>query len=630
MVAAALVADATGYNGRSRFFEDDPDGTGDALDGFVADVTTIAQSQCERAGSYTDIETLVCHLPIDHLTFAAQDSLAPYSGRYPMAIHVRATLLMEINGWDETALHDHLRTHPSLRQNLGFETLPNQSTFWRAWNERFSEKLRDAVRECADSIVRAARACGVSLPDRIDIDEADESDADDPPERQLVAAKTDEVWQQAKPFVTDAFALSRGPNWQIHENAFWEQHAYMGMREDMYARSGPASFSLDTTRERIPTGSTHRYQIGKLSVAEIRSMLRNTTRMLIARARQNGELDGPVFAAIDVTKGFPFTGDLEDHDDDILGYKDGNDYYQWAVLKIVGMDVPLVLDAIPRVRGQSKDEIVEKLLSQTTEMVDIDLVMMDREFDSGPVKDTCEEYGVHFLNPTRIFERSDEAETIAWMYRNGKRFHVTEEETLEGTSTRKQIYLPQRSNSDDDEDDSLSEVWTEMCGEWEFENVDGEPSEGMSFSRLLADIQREEEVEERKQKAKDGDVDTAETVVFETNHPYVTARGTDDQRMEGKEFIHMIERLIRWYRRRWGIENGFKKQKHFMVRTTSTERDYRFFNFAFACVLYNVWRLVDLLVKIAIDGEDLTYKPRVDANQFLTVAKQYYGLDPPD
>jgi putative transposase len=630
MVAAALVADATGHHGRSRFFEDESDGSDDVLDGFVADVTTIAQSQCERWEGYADIEMLICHLPIGHLTFAAHDASAPYAGPYPMAVHVRASLLKDFNGWDETALHDYLRTNPSLRRDLGFETLPNQSTFWRAWNERFSAELRDAVQECADAVVRAARACEVSLPDRIGTDGADGSEADTPPKHQLVAEKTDEVWQQAKPFVTDAFALDRGPNWEIHENAFWEQHAYMGMREDMYARSGPASFSLDTTRERIPTGSTHRYQIGKLSVAEIREMLRDTTRMLIARARQNSELDGSVMAAIDVTKGFPFTGDVEDHEDDILGYKDGNDYYQWAVLKIVGMDVPLVLDAIPRVRGQSKDEIVEELLSQATKMVDIDLVMMDREFDSKPVKKTCEEHDAHYLNPTRIFERSDEAETIAWMYRNGKRFHVTEEESDDGTPTRKQIYLPQRSNSDDDDDDSLSEVWKEMCGEWEFEDIEGEPSEGRSFSRLLADIQREEDIEERKQKAQDGEVDTAETVVFETNHPYVTTRDAGDQQMDGRAFVHMIERLIRWYRHRWGIENGFKKQKHFMVRTTSTERDYRFFNFAFACVLYNVWRLVDLLVKLAIDGENTSYAPRVDANQFLTVAKQFHGLDPPD
>ncbi len=633
MVAAALVASGTDYHGQTRFFEDELDGTDDALDGFVADVTTIVQSQCKRATDYADIEMLVSRLPIEHLTFAAHDSLAPYSGPYPMALLVRAFLIEEINGWDETALHDHLRANPSLLRRLGFESLPNQSTFWRAWNHRFSEALRDAVQECAETIVKAARACDVSLPERVSTNEASESDSVDCPERQLLAQKTDEVWQQAKPFVTDAFALDRGPNWEIHENAFWEQHAYMGMREDMYARSGPASFSLDTTRERIPTGSTHRYQIGKLSVAEIREMLRNTTRMIIARARQNGELTGKLWAAIDVTKGFPFTGDVEDHEDDILGYKDGSDYYQWAVLKIVGMDVPLVLDAIPRERGQSKDEIVEKLLEHTTEMVNLDLVMMDREFDSGPVKETCEEYGVHFLNPTRIFERSDEAETIAWMYRNSKRFHVTEEESDDGTPTRKQIYLPQRSSSgdgDDDEDDSLSAVWTELCGEWEFEDVDGEPSERMSFSRLLADIQREEDVEERKEKAQEGEVDTSETVVFETNHPYVTARDADDQQMDGKEFIHMIERLIRWYRRRWGIENGFKKQKHFMVRTTSTESDYRFFNFVFACVLYNVWRLVDLLVKLAIDGENRSYKPRVDANQFLAVAKQFYGLDPPD
>lgn len=474
---------------------------------------------------------------------------------------VRAFIIEEINGWDETAFHDYLRAHSSLRRRLGFETLPAQSTFWRAWNHRFSENLCDAVQECAEAIVKATRACDVSLPERVTIGEAGEAEADDHPKHQLVAAKTDEVWQQAKPFVCDAFSLNRGRNWQIHEHAFWEQHADMGMREDMYARSGPASFSLDTTRERIPTGSTHRYQIGTLSISEIRSMLRNTTRMLIARARQHGELDGKLWAAIDVTKGFPFTGDVEGHEDDILGYKDGNQYYQWAVLKIVGLDVPLVLDIIPRKRGQSEDEIVTELLTHATEMVDINLLMMDREFDSAGVKETCEEYDVHYLNPTRIFTDSDEAETIAWMYRNGKRFHVTEEASDDGTPTRKQLYLPKWSRSDDDDEaDDLSDVWQELCGEWMGDDIDGEPSGGMTFSRLLADIRREEATEERKQNAQNGDVDTAVTVVFETNHPYVTARSGDDgEQMDAKTFIHMIERMIRWDRHRWGIENGFKK-----------------------------------------------------------------------
>lgn len=79
-VTPALAGAATNHHGQSRFFDVEPSGTGDDLAGFVGDVTTIVQSQCERATDYADIETLVCRLPVDHCTFAAHDSSAPYSG----------------------------------------------------------------------------------------------------------------------------------------------------------------------------------------------------------------------------------------------------------------------------------------------------------------------------------------------------------------------------------------------------------------------------------------------------------------------------------------------------------------------------------------------------------------------
>ena len=80
-----------------------------------------------------------------------------------------------------------------------------------------------------------------------------------------------------------------------------------------------------------------------------------------------------------------------------------------------------------------------------------------------------------------------------------------------------------------------------------------------------------------------------------------------------------------------GVENGFKKIKSFRVRTTSMDREYRFFNFLFACTLYNVWWLVDLLVKLELLAEsELRHKPLVTADLFLTIAKDYVGLDPPD
>jgi IS4 transposase len=61
--------------------------------------------------------------------------------------------------------------------------------------------------------------------------------------------------------------------------------------------------------------------------------------------------------------------------------------------------------------------------------------------------------------------------------------------------------------------------------------------------------------------------------------------------------------------------------------------EYRFFNFLYACTLYNVWRLTDLLVKLELLAEsEFEYKPLVTADLFLTIAKEYniVGLDPPD
>ncbi|PSP38021.1 hypothetical protein BRC71_08600 [Halobacteriales archaeon QH_7_65_31] len=93
----------------------------------------------------------------------------------------------------------------------------------------------------------------------------------------------------------------------------------------------------------------------------------------------------------------------------------------------------------------------------------------------------------------------------------------------------------------------------------------------------------------------------------------------------------MVSRLIRQYSHRWGIENGFKQIKRFRVRATSMKFEYRFFNFLYACTMCNAWRLVDLLMKIELLAEsEFRHKPLVTADLFLTIAKDYAGLDPPD
>jgi putative transposase len=67
----------------------------------------------------------------------------------------------------------------------------------------------------------------------------------------------------------------------------------------------------------------------------------------------------------------------------------------------------------------------------------------------------------------------------------------------------------------------------------------------------------------------------------------------------------------------------------FMAETTSIDQRYRFFNFSFTCFLYSLCRLVDRGVALSL-GENPDDVRQARASTFLTIAKQYYGLDPPD
>jgi len=58
-----------------------------------------------------------------------------------------------------------------------------------------------------------------------------------------------------------------------------------------------------------------------------------------------------------------------------------------------------------------------------------------------------------------------------------------------------------------------------------------------------------------------------------------------------------------------------------MAATTSKDFRLRFFYFAFACLLYSIWRAVDLLVKSELTGE-YEHSPIVTADNTLTLLKK--------
>jgi IS4 transposase len=77
------------------------------------------------------------------------------------------------------------------------------------------------------------------------------------------------------------------------------------------------------------------------------------------------------------------------------------------------------------------------------------------------------------------------------------------------------------------------------------------------------------------------------------------------------------------YRRE--IESGYRSIKRFMAAATSKDFGLRFFYFAFACLLYWIWRAVDLLVQVALTGE-YERSPVITADNTLTLLKKETGI----
>jgi len=625
---------------------------------------------------HDDLEEAICLVPLNPWKMG-YDITEWHSKKRPEAL-LRAHLLRIVKGWaGETALVDYLEQdeNQELVEALGFDQdsdgnggLASKSTLWRVWNkDRLSEEHKQVLRVIGEVLVDVAREHNVPAPDEVyhpdpSVDAPESVEQDCASVRDRTVAVTEDIWENAKPMVTRNYKIPRGDNTEVHENVFYEGHANIGTRAGVYAESGIDSFAVTSTRERVHTGSLHRYHIQKIAPTEAREMHHETTKELISKARRNSELTGKITVGIDITKSNPYRSDKEIEFDEegnlshkwLLGYKDKDDdeedlpdlHFQWASIQIVGMDVPLVLDAIPVHRGLSRAAIVNELLDKATEMVDIELVLMDREFDTWGVKRACENHNVYYLNPGKIQQR--DRGTCTKLRQARKLVHVEKDKrppVNEGPA-RKRVFVPatRRSFTDDTlRDEDISQLQSKANSESQGKDLREEMAEELSdvvdekaektrrmFANILEDLKEEEE----NRNLRGSDEDTRLYALFKTNHPDITIpSGNNDEKEKWSEVekAHMVSAVVRKYSQRWGIENGYKQIKQFRVRTTSMKYEYRFFNFLFACTLYNVWRLVDTLVTLELMAEsEFKYKPIVTADLFLTIASKRIGLDPPD
>ncbi len=352
--------------------------------GLESDIRTVSETWFVHE-SHNSVEEFVCVLPLAYFRFSADDRYAG-STRYQMNTLFRVFVLRELHGWDhETALADYRENRPELCEQLGFETIPEQSTLWRSWHERFSADLRETVETAARTILIKAQNAGVSVPREPErkLRHHDDESGESEPNDQTVLDQAEAITDHVSRIVFPAFSLDRGDGCEIHENAYWDLQTYLGLREGLAANEGARSFVHESTRDRTPLGHAHREQLRDLSIEQIREMYRQAVRQLLDEVAKTEEFFRAGIVVIDITEADPFTGDRTGHEDEIIGTKDNSDEYayQWATVQLVGNAVPIVLDARPVRKGETQLEIVEDLLDSAEELVHVDNVLMDRVFD---------------------------------------------------------------------------------------------------------------------------------------------------------------------------------------------------------------------------------------------------------
>ncbi|MCD2199336.1 transposase [Halobacterium sp. KA-4] len=87
---------------------------------------------------------------------------------------------------------------------------------------------------------------------------------------------------------------------------------------------------------------------------------------------------------------------------------------------------------------------------------------------------------------------------------------------------------------------------------------------------------------------------------------------TNQDRVEPAE----IASVVNGYSRRWDIENQYKSIKDFLPKTSSTDYRLRLCNFALSTLIYNLWRLTDYLIKVALE-KSIRSPPVITAKTFV-------------
>lgn len=550
----------------------------------------------------TDWVTLASELDVSR--YAPRDAHPEWSGSHPFRPMFLSYLWATVEQESLSGIPDRLSERPEIARAFGFEmdTLPSESSCKPVRLESRFEGLQRTVESAADDIRTLAAERGA--PIGCDLLTRDDAEEDTPPSnrtvQRLLRKKGRQVLDELKSVAIPSVSIPR-PDEAVYEQeellvleaiASIKQKAAHDSGEKMGDMKNPNPDLDDPFYEDGPSGETLLESLKQMSVDQIATVLNFALRKTYTRAKprlrelehDNGSRFGTrAKVALDITY-VAYYGD-RDEMKWVQGTPDDKGYnwcHKFATAVIVGENTHFVVGVCPlgssdyaetdAYAGENKSyyvgDVARRLLSIAEEYVTIRMVYADREFHAADVIQTLAAKDLDYVIPAqqdkhRIGPMCDQFEQL-------KRGHHEANDTP--------LYVKE-----------------------EFP-MHGAVKGGVSNSKVYTNVV-----------VLPPDEDD-ETHDEGSPQPFLTSLDVSDElALDRRRAREQIET----YSDRGAIENSYASIKEAAAWTTSKEFEVRWFHFAFGCVVYNMWLLVDFLTQDRIGVIETRKKPRITLSRFL-------------
>jgi hypothetical protein len=519
-----------------------------------------------------------------------------------------------------TTIPDQLNEDEELARAFGFapDELPSKSTFRPVrLKNRFSE-LESVIDTIIEGLKEIAANRGSPIGFSFEQDSSDESPSiTKRTKNRLIRKKSRDVIKELQRTVFPSISIPRPEDPIYDDDELLSLEAFGAIKgfaanqagENLGDKANPdpeTAFDpgndeedADPFYEDGPSGETVLEAIKDMSIDEISAVLNFALKKTYTRAKprlQELEKEGGsrfgtrAKVAIDIT----YVAYYGEHDgmewmQGVPDYRDKG--YEWchkfATAVIVGENTHYTVAVCPlgsveyadtnahsgKDRSYYKGDVFRRLLSTANEYVNIEMVYADREFHSTDVIFTLDQLNIDYIIPAKkdkhrvgpLCDRFDEIKK-GYDHPYDTPLYVETDFPMHGTVKHRTSNTKVRTNlvilPPDDDD---------------------------------------------------------ETHGRDSPQPFVTSRDVSDETALDRRWA---KKQMNTYNNRAAVENAYSSIKECAAWTSSKAFKVRWFHFAFGCLVYNMWLLVDFLTQDRIGVIETQIEPELKLGRFLDLLDQ--------